>query len=78
VEGGTNVSAYALDLEVDDASGKAVYHAPSLGGQDLEYVQIPLYAQPNQPFPPGQYQLVGRLSIPGAQIAVAQISFRVQ
>ena len=78
VEGGTNVSAFALELEVDDASGNAVYRAPSLGGQDLEYVQIPLYSQPNQPFPLGQYQLIGRVSIPGEQIAVAQISFRIQ
>lgn len=54
---------YALDLELLDSAGQAVYRAPTVNGAGelLRYIQLPLYARPNEPFAPGAYTLVARL-----------------
>ncbi len=74
------------DLDLIDGAGHSVYHttlpitasdAASL--QAVLFQQVPLYSTPNNPLPPGAYQLVARVKAPsGEEIASATLAIQVK
>jgi hypothetical protein len=72
---------YTFELELQDASGRVVYRAPAVAGASgelLNYVQLQLYAPPNQPVPAGMYTLVGRLKSGPDVLATAAFALRIE
>ncbi|MDP3000281.1 MAG: hypothetical protein Q8N47_22540 [Bryobacterales bacterium] len=51
--------------------------APARPDDVIQY-QLPLYAQPNQPFPAGAYRLTARLLAEGTETASASIAVRIE
>ncbi len=67
-------AAGSADIELLDASGRAVYRVtrtlPPDGARDaLIYEQVPLYSVPNVPFPPGNYRVGATARLPGGEAA---------
>lgn len=78
---GHSESAYTLELVLYDSRSQVVYRtlaAPGAAGDFLDYVQVQLYYQPNQPFMPGSYTLFAYLRSGGQDIATAFIPIRIQ
>ncbi len=70
---------YALDLELVNSAGQAVYRAPAVNGvgELLRYIQLPLYARRNEPFAPGTYTLVTRLRTGTEVRATSSLTVRI-
>jgi hypothetical protein len=73
-------SAEALaTLELRDASDRVLYtvsKSAAGSGESVLYLQVPLYAKPNEPHPPGAYRLVARLAA-GSDTSTATLPLRI-
>jgi hypothetical protein len=75
-------AGYTVLLELLDSGGKAVFQRSTqpVLTTNLDYVRLPLYTGQN-PFtllPPGNYNLVGSMTLGGATLATSSIAVQIQ
>jgi hypothetical protein len=75
-------AGYTVLLELLDSGGKTVFQSSTQPGSasSLDYVRLPLYTgqSPFTLLPPGNYSLVGSVTLEGATLASASIAVQIK
>lgn len=68
-----------LVIMLRNESGQPVYEASFPSPPDgVTYTRIPLYSSPNEPFPPGRYQLAAILASGDTEVASTRIGIEIE